>query len=230
MPPSKKKTNVPRMMRTKIKTARGRKQSSTRWLERQLNDPYVQRAQSEGYASRSAYKLIEIDDRHRILNRGNRVIDLGAAPGGWCQVAVDRVGSTNENPLVVGIDLLPMSPVSGAVILERDFLDSSSPSLLLDALGGAPPDIILSDMASPTTGHKKTDHLRTMSLVEVALDFALDVLPAGGHFLSKTFAGGTERELLTSLKGNFGSVIHTKPPSSRSGSVELYFLARSRRS
>ena len=218
-----------RNLRTRVKTARGRKLSSTRWLERQLNDPYVQRAKAEGYASRAAYKLIEIDDRYALLSQGTRVVDLGAAPGGWCQVAVARTGSTPEQPLVVGIDYLEMDAVPGAVILQKDFLDADAPALLMDALNGTAPDVVLSDMAAPTTGHRKTDHMRTMHLVEVALDFALEVLKPGGHFLSKTFQGGTEKSLLDALKRNFASVHHVKPPASRDGSVELYLLAKHRK-
>ena len=184
--PGGRKTNL-RNIRTKVKTARGRKLSSTLWLERQLNDPYVQRAKAEGYASRAAYKLLEINDDHSILKSGDRVVDLGAAPGGWCQVSSNITGSTSDNPLVVGIDYLDMAPVAGAVILKKDFLDNDAPELLLSSLGNEAPDVVLSDMAAPTTGHRKTDHLRTMHLVEVALDFALQVLKPGGHFLSKTF-------------------------------------------
>lgn len=215
-----------RSLTTKVKTARGRKLSSTLWLQRQLNDPYVKQAKAEGYASRAAYKLKEIDDRHGLLGRGKRVIDLGAAPGGWTQVSVERTGSTAENILVVGIDYLKMIEVPGATILQKDFLDEDAPDLLMAALGGGLPDVVLSDMAAPTTGHRKTDHLRTMHLVEVALDFAVKVLKPGGHFLCKTFQGGTEAELLKAMKKRFGSVHHVKPPASRTGSVELYLLAK----
>lgn len=219
------KSNI-RNLHTKVKTARGRKLSSTLWLERQLNDPYVQRAMAEGYASRAAYKLSEIDERYSILKRGSRVIDLGAAPGGWCQVCAQITGSSIDDIRVVGIDYLPMNPVPGVTILEKDFLDDDAPQMLQDALGGYKPDVVMSDMASPTTGHRKTDHLRTMFLVEVALDFALQVLRPGGHFLSKTFQGGTEAGLLKLLKKNFTTVHHVKPPASRVGSVELYLLAK----
>jgi 23S rRNA (uridine2552-2'-O)-methyltransferase len=211
--------------RTKVRTARRRKPSSTAWLERQLNDPYVRRAKAEGYASRAAYKLREIDDRFTLLKKGDRVVDLGAAPGGWCQVCVERTGSMPDNVLVVGIDYLAMNAVPGATLLQMDFLDEKAPQAILAALGGARPDVVLSDMAAPTTGHRKTDHLRTMHLVEAALEFALEVLNPGGHFLCKTFQGGTENELLSRLKQNFTTVRHVKPPASRDGSVELYLLA-----
>ena len=217
-------------MHTKVKTARGRKLSSTLWLQRQLNDPYVQKAKAEGYASRAAYKLIEMDDRYSLLKPGLRVLDLGAAPGGWCQVAVARVGSTVDDIRVVGIDYLDMDPVSGATILKKDFLDDDAPDALMEALGGEAPDLVISDMAAPTTGHRRTDHIRTMALVEVALDFALQVLKPGGHFLTKTFQGGTEQSLLDQMKKNFKSVHHVKPPASRDGSVELYLLAKDKKS
>ncbi|MEM7302456.1 MAG: RlmE family RNA methyltransferase [Pseudomonadota bacterium] len=218
-----------RGLHTKVKTARGRKLSSTLWLQRQLNDPYVKMAKAEGFASRAAYKLLEIDDRFNLLKKGQRVVDLGAAPGGWCQVAVAKTGSVADDIRVVGIDFLDMDPVPGATILKKDFLDDDAPDALLAALGGEPPDIVMSDMAAPTTGHRRTDHLRTMHLVEVALDFALDVLKPGGHFLTKTFQGGTEQSLLDRMKREFTSVHHVKPPASRAGSVELYLLAKSKK-
>lgn len=215
----------PRALKTRVKKKRGLKSSSRRWLERHLNDPYVHRANAEGMRSRAAYKLAEIDDRHRILAPGMRVIDLGAAPGGWCQVAAARVRSDPENPSVVGIDYLEMDPVPGAAILKMDFLEDAAPARLLALLSG-PPDVVLSDMAAPTTGHRRTDHLRTMHLCEVAADFAVGVLRPGGHFLAKTFQGGAETELLSMLKRNFQSVHHVKPPASRGESVELYLLAK----
>jgi len=218
-----------RNMHTKVKSARGRKLSSTLWLQRQLNDPYVQRAKAEGYASRAAYKLLEMNDRYGILQPGMRVVDLGAAPGGWCQVAVNTVGSSLDDVRVVGIDYLDMDPVPGATILKKDFLDEDAPQMLLEALGGHMPDLVMSDMASPTIGHRRTDHMRTMALVEVALDFAIQVLPKGGHFLTKTFQGGTEQALLNVMKQNFKSLHHVKPPASRDGSVELYLLAQNRK-
>lgn len=222
-PSGRGKANV-RNLHTKVKTAKGRKLSSTLWLSRQLNDPYVQRAKAEGYVSRSAYKLIEINEKHGILKAGDHVIDLGSAPGGWCQVSSNLVCTSVDEPRVVGIDYLDMDPVPGCMILKKNFLDDDAPGMLMAALGGKKPDVVLSDMAAPTTGHRKTDHLRTMFLVEVALDFALRVLKPGGHFLSKTFQGGTENELLSLMKKNFKSVQHVKPPASRDGSVELYLL------
>ncbi len=214
-----------RALKTRVKKKRGLKNSSRRWLERHLNDPYVHRAQAEGMRSRAAYKLTEIDDRHKLLFPGARVIDLGAAPGGWCQVAAERVGSTPEKPLVVGIDYLGMDAVPGAIVLEMDFLDDDAPERLLETLGEAP-DLVISDMAAPTTGHRQTDHLRTMHLCEAAADFALSVLKPGGHFLAKTFQGGAETGLLDQLKRNFKSVHHVKPQASRAESVELYLLAK----
>ncbi len=214
-----------RVLRTKVKKKSGLKESSRRWLERHMNDPYVQRSKAEGFRSRAAYKLIEIDDKHKLLKPGQRVVDLGAAPGGWCQVAVARTRSGDAAPQVVGIDYLEMDPVPGATLLQMDFLDDDAPAELIAALGGEP-DVVLSDMAAPTTGHRRTDHLRTMHLCEVAADFAISVLKPGGHFLAKTFQGGTENELLTRLKQHFRSVHHVKPPASRDESVELFLLAR----
>ncbi|MEN3792536.1 RlmE family RNA methyltransferase [Fulvimarina sp. MAC3] len=219
------KTNNPRGLHIKVKKKRGLKASSRRWIERQLNDPYVRQAKADGYRSRAAYKLIEMDDRYKLLKPGQRVVDLGAAPGGWCQVSVERVGSSNDDIRVVGIDFLEVDPVSGTEILLMDFLDDDAPDRLIETLGGAP-DIVLSDMAAPTIGHRQTDHLRTMHLCEVAADFAVRTLRPGGHFLCKTFQGGTERDLLDLLKRNFKAVHHVKPPASRDGSVELYILAK----
>ena len=213
-----------RALKTRVKNSK-LKESSRRWLQRHMNDPYVQRSKADGYRSRAAYKLIEIDDKYHLLKPGLRVIDLGAAPGGWCQVAAARTRSSLEHPGVVGIDYLEMDAVPGATLLLLDFLDDAAPAKLAEALGGAP-DIVLSDMAAPTTGHRRTDHLRTMHLCEVAADFAISVLRPGGHFLTKTFQGGTEAELLTRLKQNFRSVHHVKPPASREESAELYLLAR----
>lgn len=214
-----------RALKTKLKKKRGLKNSSRRWLERHLNDPYVHRSKADGYRSRAAYKLIEIDDRYKLLKPGQRVLDLGAAPGGWLQVAAARVKSPEDAPTVVGIDYLEMDSVPGATILMKDFLDDDAPEQLMEALDGAP-DLVLSDMAAPTTGHRRTDHIRTMHLCEVAAEFAISVLKPGGHFLAKTFQGGTENSLLDLLKRNFRTVHHVKPPASREESVELYILAK----
>jgi 23S rRNA (uridine2552-2'-O)-methyltransferase len=215
-----------RSLKVRVKTARRRSASSTRWLERQLNDPYVARARDEGYRARSAYKLIEIDDRHHLLAPGKRVVDLGAAPGGWSKIAADRVRSTDADPLVVAVDILDMDPLPGVLVLKKDFLEENAPDLIRAALGGHGADVVLSDMAAPTTGHRRTDHLRTIYLCEVAADFALSVLKPGGHFVAKVFRGGAEGELLAILKRNFASVHHVKPPSSRPESVELYLVAK----
>ncbi len=201
------------------------KESSRRWLTRHMNDPYVHRSRAEGMRSRAAYKLIEINDRYKILKKGDRVIDLGAAPGGWSQVAANLCGSSDENPSVVGIDFLEIAPLPGVTLLLMDFLDEAAPQAVLDALDG-PPDLVFSDMAAPTTGHRRTDHMRTMQLCEIAAQFAIDNLKPGGHFLSKTFQGGTENLILDLLKRNFRSVHHVKPPASRQESVELYILAK----
>ena len=214
-----------RQLRTRLKSARKRKLSSQLWLERQLNDPYVVRSKREGYRSRAAYKLIEMDDRFGVLKRGKLVVDLGAAPGGWSQVAAARVGSEEDRPLVVAIDYLGMDPVAGVKILEKDFLDTDAPDKIRAALGGEKADVVLSDMAAPTTGHRATDHLRIVALCEAAADFARDVLKPGGAFLAKVFRGGTENQLLADLKRDFGKVQHVKPPASRSDSPELYLLA-----
>ncbi len=215
-----------RGLTVRVKKKRGLKASSRAWLERQLNDPYVRRAKADGYRSRAAYKLTEMDDRYKLLKPGMRIVDLGAAPGGWCQVAVARTAREEGGATqVVGIDYLPVDPIPGATILQLDFLDESAPERLIEALGGDP-DIVLSDMAAPTTGHRRTDHLRTMHLCEVAADFAIRTLKPGGHFLTKTFQGGTEGDLLAMLKRNFRTVHHVKPPASRDGSVELFLLAK----
>lgn len=219
------KTVGGRSINAHVKRGQKLKPSSRRWIERQLNDPYVQRAKAEGMRSRAAYKLIEIDDKHRILKKGAKIVDLGAAPGGWCQIAVDRCGSSDENKSIVAIDFLEMDQVPGVNVFLKDFLDDDAPDMLIDALGESP-DVVLSDMAAPTVGHRRTDHMRTMYLVEVAADFAIKVLKPGGHFLAKTFQGGTEKALLDLLKANFKSVAHIKPPASRAESVELYLLAK----
>ncbi|WP_018699813.1 RlmE family RNA methyltransferase [Amorphus coralli] len=214
-----------RGLRQRVKTARGRRASSVRWLERQLNDPYVRRAQAEGYRSRAAYKLLEIDDRYGLLKKGMRVVDLGAAPGSWSQIAADRVASKPEAPSVVGIDYLEMDNLPGVTLLQKDFLDDDAPDALIAALGGRKADCVLSDMAAPTTGHKQTDHLKIMHLCEVAAEFAREVLAPGGSFLAKVFQGGTEAALLAELRRNFEKVYHIKPKASRSESAEQYVLA-----
>ncbi|NNU66629.1 RlmE family RNA methyltransferase [Rhizobium sp. WYCCWR 11152] len=201
------------------------KASSRQWLERHINDPYVQRAQLEGYRARAAFKLLEIDEKHHILRGARRIIDLGAAPGSWSQIAAKVTGSTDGDIRVAAIDFLEMTQLPGVKILQLDFLDPSAPEKLLEAVGGTP-DLVISDMAAPTTGHHRTDHLRTMHLCEVAAHFAVEVLGEGGHFLTKTFQGGTERELLAMLKQNFRQVVHVKPNSSRAESVEMFLLAK----
>lgn len=200
-----------------------RSQSSRLWLERQLNDPYVARAKREGMRSRAAYKLIEIDDKARFLKKGARVVDLGAAPGGWSQVAAQRVDAPGQGR-VIAIDLLPMEPVPGVNFIELDFLDEAAPAKLMQMIGG-PADVVLSDMAANATGHARTDHLKIMALVEAAAEFARDLLAPGGTFLAKVLQGGTEAALLASLKRDYKSVKHVKPPASRTDSAELYLLA-----
>ena len=201
------------------------KASSRRWLERHINDPYVQRAKLEGYRARAAFKLLEIDEKHNILSGARRIIDLGAAPGSWSQIAAKVTGSTDTDPRVAAIDFLEMDPLPGVHILQMDFLDPDAPQKLIEAVGGTP-NLVISDMAAPTTGHRQTDHLRTMHLCEVAAHFAVEVLAEGGHFLAKTFQGGTERDLLNMLKQNFKQVIHVKPGASRAESVEMFLLAK----
>jgi 23S rRNA (uridine2552-2'-O)-methyltransferase len=208
-------------LRTRVKTAKGRKVGSTRWLERQLNDPYVKRAKAEGYRSRAAYKLIELDERFGFLKGAKRIVDLGIAPGGWTQVARQRL----PQAVIVGIDLLPTDPIEGVDILLLDFMDDSAPGRLREALGGRA-DLILSDMAANTVGHPQTDHLRTMGLVEAALDFAADVLQPGGAFVAKVLAGGADSGLVAELKRRFATVKHAKPPASRKGSSEWYVVAQ----
>ncbi len=215
-----------RGMFQRVKTARKRSNSSTLWLQRQLNDPYVRRAKVDGYRSRAAYKLIEINEKHEILKPGMRVVDLGCAPGGWSQLTAPIVGSVDDKPLVVGIDYLEVEPIPGVVILQKDFLEDDAPDALMAALDGYRPDLVMSDMAAPTTGHRQTDHLRTTHLFEIAIDFARQNLNEGGVFLSKVFAGGAEAKLLQDLKKEFKSVVHIKPPASRKGSPEMFILAR----
>lgn len=215
-----------RKLGVRVKTAKGRKPSSTRWLKRQLNDPYVQAAQREGYRSRAAYKLIEIDDKHHLLKPGDVVIDLGAAPGGWAQVAADRVNAEKGQGMVVALDLLDLDPLPGVTVLKADFMEDATLKLLDEALDGRKANVVLSDMAAPATGHRQTDHLRIMALCEAAAEFAEHVLAPGGTFLAKVLQGGTEGELLSRLKRKFDSVKHVKPKASRADSAELYVLAQ----
>jgi 23S rRNA (uridine2552-2'-O)-methyltransferase len=210
-----------RGLTVRVKTAGKRSQSSTRWLERQLNDPYVAEAKKQGYRSRAAFKLLQLDDKFHFLKEGARVVDLGAAPGGWCQVAVDRVG---ERGKVVGIDLLPMDPIPGADLTQMDFMRDEAPDELKRRLDGLA-DVVLSDMAASSTGHSQTDHLKIMALAETAYDFAKDVLAKGGVFICKVLQGGATGELLKLLKRDFAEVKHVKPPASRSDSAEIYVVA-----
>lgn len=213
-----------RPLKVRVKTARGRTTSQQKWLQRQLNDPYVVRARREGWRSRAAFKLLEMDEKAHLLRRGMRVVDLGAAPGGWSQVAAKKIGLEEGHGKIVGIDLLEMEPIPGVIFAQMDFLDNSAPARLLEMLDG-PADLVMSDMAANATGHKKTDHLRIVALVELAVDFARQVLAPGGAFLAKVLQGGTEGELLTDLKRDFAVVKHIKPAASRADSSELYVLA-----
>jgi 23S rRNA (uridine2552-2'-O)-methyltransferase len=205
----------------RVRSARGRTAGSTRWLERQLNDPYVKRAKAEGFRSRAAYKLSELDERFGFLKHARRVIDLGIAPGGWSQV----VRRASPKATIVGIDLLPVDPLDGVTILQLDFMDDAAPGRLIEALGGAP-DLVLSDMAANTVGHPQTDALRTMGLVEAAHHFACEVLQPGGAFVAKVFAGGADAALVAEMKRNFTTVKHAKPPASRKASSEWYVVAQ----
>jgi 23S rRNA (uridine2552-2'-O)-methyltransferase len=209
-----------RGMHERVRTARKRTVSSTRWLERQLNDPYVRKAQAEGYRSRAAYKLIELNDKFGFLGKARAVIDLGITPGGWSQV----VRKLNPRAAIAGVDLLECEPIAGVSILQMDFMDDAAPDALMAALGTAP-DLVMSDMAANTVGHPQTDHLRTIALAETAADFAVRVLKPEGTFVAKVFAGGADRDLLNLLKQNFTSVKHAKPPASRKGSPELFVVA-----
>ena len=204
-----------------MKTARGRTAASTRWLERQLNDPYVKAARSEGYRSRAAYKLLELDERFKLLDGVDRVVDLGAAPGGWSQVVLRR----RPRARIAAIDLLAMDPIPGVVILQKNFLDDDAAEALRTALGG-PADLVMSDMAANTVGHRQTDQIRTMALVEAAITFAAEVLAPGGAFVAKVFAGGADPALVAELKRHFTAVKHAKPPASRKESSEWYVIAQ----
>lgn len=204
----------------KVKAPKRRKASSNQWLERHINDPYVQAAQREGYRSRAAFKLLEMDEKYKLLKPGMAVVDLGAAPGGWSQIAVARGCSP-----VVGIDILPMDPMPGAEFIEMDFMDDEAPEKLIAMLGGVKPDIVLSDIAPNTTGHRATDHLRIMMLVEAGYEFTVQILKPGGAFVAKVFQGGTESALLSRIKREFTTAKHIKPPSSRQESAEMYLIA-----
>lgn len=205
----------------KIKTAKGRKNSSILWLERQLTDPYVQKARKEGYRSRAAYKLLEIDEKlGKLIKPDMLIVDLGAAPGGWCQVV------TQKGAKVVAIDLLPVDPMDNMIFFQMDFMDDDAPATLIDAMGGAGADMVISDIAHNTIGHRNTDHFKIMALVEAAYDFAIDVLKQDGLFIAKVFQGGTQGELLTRMKQDFKTVKHIKPPSSRKESPETYVVAQ----
>lgn len=223
-PKSANRLTVPtgRQMAVNVKTAKKRSLSSTEWLKRQLNDPYVAEAQKRGFRSRAAFKLLQMDEMVGLLKPGMRVVDLGAAPGGWTQVAVAAVAPPKGQ--VVAIDILPVDPIVGATVMEGDFLAEDAPDRLRAALGG-PADLVLSDMAAPTTGHARTDHLRIMGLAETALDFARSVLAPGGGFVCKLFQGGAEKELLDPLRRDFAKVRHVKPPASRADSAETYIVA-----
>lgn len=217
--------NSVHMLAKHVKKNANRTASSTKWLNRQLNDPYVAMAKQQGYRARSAFKLIELNEKFHFLKPGLRVVDLGAAPGGWTQVAVDLVKSTPEDPKVVGLDLLEMAPIAGAKTTQLDFLDDSAPDVLKEMLGGNKADVVLSDMAPNTTGMSEIDHLRIMGLLETAYAFALEILNHNGVFVAKIFQGGTEQNLLNEMKKSFAVVKHAKPPASRKESSEFYVVA-----
>lgn len=220
-----KKGSVPtgRRATVRVKTARGRTVSSQRWLQRQLNDPYVEEAKKRGYRSRAAFKLLQIDDQFKILKPGGRIVDLGAAPGGWTQVAVERVSSGKNKGVVIGIDITPVEPIAGATVLTKDFYDDDAPAVLTELLGG-PADVVMSDMAAAATGETQVDHMRIMGLAETAHDFAREILKPGGAFVAKVLRGGTERTLLDRLKKDFEKVRHFKPEASRADSAEMYVV------
>lgn len=213
-----------RQKKQKVRSSKGRSNSSTRWLQRQLNDPYVAEAQAKGYRSRATFKLVQLDEKLHFLKPGARIVDLGAAPGGWTQLAVEKTNPEKHGGKVVGLDILEMEDIPGAVILHKDFTEDDAPDLLFKALDGQA-DAVISDMAAPTTGHKQTDHLRIMSLAEMAYDFARQVLVKDGLFLCKLFQGGAENDLLLLLKKEFQTVKHIKPPASRKDSSETYLVA-----
>ena len=212
-------------LKVRVKTGKGRTPSQKIWLERQLNDPYVHEARKLGYRSRAAFKLAEIDDKYKFLKAGGRIIDLGAAPGGWCQVASKRVKAEEGRGLIIAIDMHGMDPISAVTIFKKDFLDEDAPALLIEALGGEKADCVLSDMAAHATGHRQTDHINIMVLAEAGYDFARQVLKPGGTYLAKVLRGGTESEILKLMKKDFSSVRHVKPMASRDESAELFVLA-----
>ena len=218
-------TSSRRMMSVRVKTAKRRKNSSVQWLKRQLNDPYVIKAKEEGYRSRAAYKLKELNDSIHFLKKKCRVVDLGATPGGWTQVVLEEVDTAYPMTQVVALDINPMEPLPNSVFIEMDFTLEDAPEKLLEKLTG-PVDVVLSDMAPPSCGHKQTDHLRIIGLVEMALDFALQVLAPGGTFVAKVWQGGSDKEMLALLKKNFTKVKHIKPPASRKESAETYVVAQ----
>jgi 23S rRNA (uridine2552-2'-O)-methyltransferase len=214
-----------RLMKVRVKTGKGRTVSQKIWLERQLNDPYVHEAKKLGYRSRSAFKLIEIDDKYEFLKPGGRIVDLGAAPGGWSQVAATRVKAEDGKGRVVAIDMHSMDPIPSVTIFKKDFYDEDAPKVLIEALGGGQADCVLSDMATHATGHKQTDHINIIALVEAGYYFAKTILKPGGTYLAKVLRGGTEGELLAALKKDFKTVRHVKPMASRDDSAELFVLA-----
>jgi 23S rRNA (uridine2552-2'-O)-methyltransferase len=212
-------------LKVRVKTGKGRTVSQKNWLERQLNDPYVQEARKQGFRSRAAFKLIEIDDKYKFLKPGGRIVDLGAAPGGWSQVAVKRVKAEEGKGKVIAIDMHGMDPLPSVTIFKKDFLEEDAPELLIQALGGEKADCVLSDMAAHATGHRQTDHINIMTLAEAGYDFARQVLKPGGTYLAKVLRGGTEGEMLKLMKKDFASVRHVKPMASRDDSAELFVLA-----
>lgn len=214
-----------RPLKTHLQKVKGRRASSTKWLQRQINDPYVAEAHRLGFRGRAAFKIMQLDDQFHFFKYGKRVVDLGCSPGGWSQVAVKRVQSTIDNPLVVGMDLLPTKPISGACLIQMDFTSNEAPQKLCELLGGHKADIVMSDMAANTTGMHDIDHLRIMNLLELAYDFALQILNPGGVFVAKIFQGGTENQFLAKMKKDFTVIKHAKPDASRKDSSEVYVVA-----
>lgn len=221
----KKSAPSQRGLAVRVKTAKSRDLASTLWLERQLNDPYVQEAKRLGYRSRAAFKIAQIDDKCRLFKPGMRIVDLGAAPGGWTQIAIERTKAVTSGARIVALDILPMDALPPATVLHLDFTKDSAPGALKEALDGEA-DLVLSDMAAPTTGHRETDHIRIIALAEMAYDFAAEVLAPGGAFVAKVFQGGSERDLLNRLKQDFTTIRHVKPPASRAESAEVYVVAQ----